>query len=159
MKKLFLRTLSLTIFSLVLTTSAMAAPAPDMTWRTSDGELNLTQLEGKVVYLDFWASWCGPCRKSFPWMNTLQDKYAEQGLVVIAVNLDKDRELVKQFLAKYPAHFTVAYDPAGESAAAFGVKGMPSSYLIDRNGEIRHSHIGFREKDREALEANIRDVL
>lgn len=159
MKKLFLRTISLTILSLVFSTSGMAAPAPDMSWQTNNGELKLSQLQGKLVYLDFWASWCAPCRKSFPWMNTIQDKYADQGLVVVAVNLDKDRDLVKQFLAKYPAHFTVAYDPSGDSAAAFKVKGMPSSYLIDRNGEIRLSHIGFREKDREELEAGIRDAL
>lgn len=71
----------------------------------------------------------------------------------------KDRELVKRFLAKYPAQFIVAYDPAGGTAASFVVKGMPSRYLIDRNGEIRLSHIGFREKDRAELETRIQEVL
>lgn len=138
---------------------AGAEPAPDVAWATDRGDLHLAQLRGKVVYLDFWASWCTPCRASFPWMNEVQAQYAAQGLVVLAVNLDKDRAQVERFLEAYPARFTVAYDPAGETAARLQVKGMPSSYLIDRNGELRYSHVGFRERDREVLEARIRELL
>lgn len=141
------------------THAVFAAPAPDASWSTDAGELNLGQLRGEVVYLDFWASWCVPCRHSFPFMNELQERYGDRGLRIVAVNLDKERELVERFLAKYPARFTVAYDPSGKTAASFSVKGMPSTYLIDRNGEIRLSHIGFREKDRAELEARIQEVL
>lgn len=159
MKNKILRFLSLAIVFLAFSTAVRAAQAPNASWPTDQGELRLEQLRGKVVYLDFWASWCTPCRQSFPWMNELQARYAEEGLVVVGVNLDKDRELVERFLAKYPAQFTVAYDPTGGTAASFAVKGMPSSYLIDRNGEIRLSHIGFREKDRAELETRIQEVL
>jgi len=159
MKSKIRRFLPLAIVFLAFSTAVPAAQAPDISWATDQGELPLGQLRGKVVYLDFWASWCTPCRQSFPWMNELQARYAEQGLVVVGVNLDKDRALVERFLAKYPAQFTVAYDPNGDSAASFAVKGMPSSYVIDRNGEIRLSHVGFREKDRDVLEARIQEVL
>lgn len=157
MKKMFLG--SLVVASLFFSTIASAAPAPSTTWTTNGGELSLEQLRGKVVYLDFWASWCAPCRQSFPWMNAMQAQYAGQGLEIVAVNVDKERELVKQFLAKYPAQFTVAYDPTGESAVLFKVKGMPSSYLIDRTGEIRFTHLGFREDDRATLEGRIQQIL
>lgn len=159
MKKTLFRSLAFAAITLFYTTLAPAAPAPDASWPTDGDVLSLEQLRGKVVYLDFWASWCAPCRESFPWMNELQARFAEQGLVVVAVNVDKERELVEQFLAKYPAAFTVAYDPDGKSAEQFKVKGMPSSYLIDRNGDIRFSHIGFRDKDRAELESRIQAVL
>lgn len=159
MKKTLFRSMALAAFTLLFTSLVSAAPSPNASWPTDGDELSLEQLRGKVVYLDFWASWCAPCRESFPWMNELQARFAEQGLVVVAVNVDKERELVKKFLDKYPAAFTIAYDPEGESAAQFKVKGMPSSYLIDRNGDIRFSHIGFRDKDRAELESQIQAVL
>lgn len=158
MKSIILRSLSLTML-LFITTPVPATPAPDVIWPTQEGELRLDQLRGKVVYLDFWASWCAPCRKSFPFMNELQARYGDQGLVVLAVNLDKKSELVERFLAKYPARFTIAYDPAGKTAESFAVRGMPSTYLIDRDGEVRFSHVGFREKDRAELEDHVQKIL
>jgi len=135
------------------------APAPDVGWRTDVGELRLDELRGKVVYLDFWASWCTPCRESFPWMNALQERFADRGLEVVAVNLDKDAALVERFLERYPAQFTVAYDPSGATAARFQVKGMPSSYLIDRQGRVHLAHAGFREADQAELEARVSALL
>lgn len=149
----------LLLFLVGAASGASAGPAPDLGWPTEAGELRLDELRGKVVYLDFWASWCTPCRQSFPWMNALQERFAGQGLEVVAVNLDKDADLVARFLDRYPAEFTVAYDPAGNSAASFEVKGMPSSYLIDRQGRVRMSHVGFRDDDRAELEARIRALL
>lgn len=159
MKNIICRSVVIALLYAFSAAAAVAATAPNVTWSTDQGDLELGQLRGKVVYLDFWASWCAPCRESFPFMNELQAQYADQGLVVVAVNLDKDRKLVEQFLARYPAHFTVAYDESGKTAASFSVKGMPSTYLIDRNGEIRLSHVGFREKDRAELRAQVRQLL
>ena len=136
-----------------------AEKAADFTLRTNTGTLQLKDLRGKVVYLDFWASWCGPCRKSFPWMNAMQARYGSQDFVVVAVNVDKDSALAQRFLAEYPAKFTVAYDPDGSIASHYQVKGMPSSYLIDREGKLRASHIGFREKDKPALESTIESLV
>lgn len=92
-------------------------------------------------------------------MNRLQKRYQEQGLVIVGINLDKSRELGDEFLKKTPADFTVAYDPEGKVASAYHVKGMPSSYLIDRQGRIQKTHIGFREETSGDMEAAIRALL
>ncbi len=136
-----------------------AQTAPSLQLPSAQGPIDLQQFRGKVVYLDFWASWCKPCRKSFPFMNALQDKYGPQGLQVIAVNLDRDRKQVDKFLAAYPARFLIAYDPEGEAARRYRVKGMPSSYLIDATGQIRARHIGFRDRDKAGLEAQIKQLI
>jgi cytochrome c biogenesis protein CcmG/thiol:disulfide interchange protein DsbE len=113
----------------------------------------------QVVWLDFWASWCTPCRRSFPWMNDIVERYADEGLVVVGVNVDKERELADEFLRETPASFSIVYDPEGALAEQFEVLGMPSSYLIDRNGEVIATHIGFRRDERENYEASIRAAL
>lgn len=105
--------------------------------------LDLAQYRGKVVYLDFWASWCVPCRRSFPWMNQIQQRYAGQGLVVIGVDEDSDPGAAKRFLAQHPAAFTVVPDPDGKLAETYGLMGMPSSFIIGRDGKIVTRHVGF----------------
>jgi len=136
-----------------------AEPAPEFTLPGRDQPVSLAALRGKVVYLDFWASWCTPCRKSFPWMNSMQKRYGDQGLVIVAVNLDKTRELSDRFLSEVPAELTIAYDPEGKVASAYKVKGMPSSYLIDREGRVHNSHIGFREETAADMETTIKTLL
>lgn len=133
--------------------------APDFSLPGDSGVVTLSEHHGEVVYLDFWASWCPPCRESFPWMNDLQKQYGKQGLKIIAVNLDKDRSDVESFLTATPPGFTIAYDPDGTVAERYGVQGMPSSYLIDRNGNLRGTHIGFRDKDKAELEQKIIQLL
>ena len=105
--------------------------------------LDLAAYRGKVVYLDFWASWCNPCRASFPWMNQMQSSLGTKGLVVIAVNVDHDRELADEFLQSNGADFKVVYDPDGQIARQYNFKDMPTSILIGRDGKIRSVHIGF----------------
>lgn len=141
------------------TPSFATEAAPDFKLNSAKGMLELSKMKGKVVYLDFWASWCIPCRKSFPWMNELHKKYKDQGLEVIGVNLDKSREPIDAFLAKTPADFTIAYDPSGVAAATYKVTGMPSSYIIDKTGQLQVAHIGFRDKDKEEIEAQIKALL
>ncbi len=121
--------------------------------------LDLKSYHGKVVLVDFWASWCVPCRRSFPWMNEMQQKYADDGLVIIGINLDQEIDDAKAFLAAYPAHFTVSYDPAGEIAQEYGVEVMPSSLLIGRNGNILNRHSGFKVKKQDEYETEIRSAL
>ncbi len=147
----------LIISSSVIFTPPLCAEtsAPAISFQTANGQLDLQTLKGKTVYIDFWASWCIPCRKSFPWMNKMQQRYKNKDLLILAVNLDKDKSLVEKFLKAYPANFIVAYDPEGKSAELFGVKGMPHSFLINRHGKIVSSHIGFRSKDAKKLEQNI----
>lgn len=151
-----LAALSITV---LLAPAQASGPAPQFELPGDSGKVSLKSLAGRVVYVDFWASWCTPCRKSFPWMNQIQQTYGDKGLAIVAINLDKDKQAVSQFLKANPAQFTVAYDPAGSTASAFKVQGMPSSYLIDRHGQIRHSHIGFREISKADLEGRIRQLL
>lgn len=106
-------------------------------------EQALIEQKGNVVYLDFWASWCGPCRKSFPWMNTIHKQYQQQGFSVISINLDANRALAEKFLIESPANFTVIYDPKGKIAKHFKIQGMPSSMIIGRDGKIKFRHTGF----------------
>lgn len=143
----------------VSTQAATAGPAPELNLPTKDGTVSLSDMRGKVVLLDFWASWCGPCRQSFPWMNDMQTKYGDQGFEVIAVNLDQESEAAAEFLSKIPASFTVAYDPDGETPQAYEVMGMPSAYLIDRDGQIHSQHIGFHDDRKDNYEADIRSLL
>lgn len=138
---------------------ATAAAAPDIAFTQSNTQKSLDNYKGKLIYLDFWASWCLPCRKSFPWMNDMEAKYTKQGFMVLAINLDKDKDLVAKFLKKYPANFTVAFDPKGSSAEKANVQVMPTSMLIDKKGNIILKHPGFRQKDTEPLEKLIQANL
>jgi cytochrome c biogenesis protein CcmG/thiol:disulfide interchange protein DsbE len=132
---------------LLLTPARAAAP------------LDLDQFRGRVVYLDFWASWCAPCRQSFPWMQTMKNTYEAQGLTILTVNLDADRADADKFLAQFKPTFDVRFDPAGVLAESYRVKGMPSSVLIDRHGLPRLTRVGFRPVDAAVYEAQIRELL
>lgn len=121
--------------------------------------LNLAQYQGKVVLLDFWASWCGPCRQSFPWLNQMQQKYRDQGLVIIAINEDEERADAMQFLQKYPAQFSLVFDPQGELASHYQLQGMPTSIFLDRAGQIRFSHAGFFTAKTTDYEHEIQQLL
>jgi thiol-disulfide isomerase/thioredoxin len=123
------------------------------------GPIDLAAYKGKVVYVDFWASWCVPCKQSFPWMNTMHRQYGKDGLVIIAVNMDQVRGEADGFLQKYPAEFKVHFDPQGLLAPRFKVRGMPTSALLGRNGEVLMIHEGFKSKDAAALEQAIRKAL
>jgi cytochrome c biogenesis protein CcmG, thiol:disulfide interchange protein DsbE len=123
-----------------------------------DGTVSSDSLRGKVVYVDFWASWCGPCRGSFPWLKSLHERYASKGLEIVAINLDKSRDDADGFLAQFPAPFKVAFDPAGTTAEAYHVAAMPTSYLIARDGTILSTHTGFDPKKTAALEALIQEA-
>ena len=117
--------------------------------------LDLADYRGSVVVLDFWASWCVPCRRSFPWLNEMHARYEKDGLVIIGVNLDQEREEAAEFLEKYPARFRIHYDSGNTLAEEFGVRGMPSSYVIGRDGNVVAEHLGFKVKKQDEYEAAI----
>jgi len=122
-------------------------------------DLDLSAYKGKVVYLDFWASWCNPCRQSFPWMNELQQRYGAEGLVVLAVNVDHDRQDAEDFLRNYDPSFKVVYDPAGAIAQQYNLKDMPTSVLIGRDGKIHYVHNGFYPDQETAYSGHVWSLL
>lgn len=119
-------------------------------------DLSSRDLLGQWVYLDFWASWCGPCKQSFPWMGQLQQQMRDAKLQVVAVSLDKQSQPIERFLRQFPGHVSVAWDPAAETAKRFDVQAMPSSYLINPAGQVVWRHRGFHSADSAALLNNIR---
>jgi thiol-disulfide isomerase/thioredoxin len=137
------------------------APAPNCSLRLIEGgpSTSINQLRGKVLYVDFWASWCIPCRASFPFMNALDKDLKGKGLKVVAINVDEKPEDAKRFLTKYPARFAIAVKANEACAKQFGVEGMPSSFVVDRRGVIRHVHQGFRPEDAGRLHTLINQLL
>ena len=124
-------------------------PLPDL------GLAEVQKTKGQYIYIDYWASWCGPCRQSFPWMNALQAKLGPKGLKVVAVNVDAKRADADKFLTHTPAQFTIAFDPQGESAKKLAIKTMPTSMLVNPEGKVLFVHSGFRAEEKEPLEAKI----
>ncbi len=133
--------------------------APAFSLSGPSGTVKLEQYQGKLVYIDFWASWCGPCRQSFPWMNEMQARYGGQGLQVVGINVDARTDDARNFLSATPASFVIAFDPNGSAPRNYGVKGMPSSVLIGPDGKVLYEHSGFRPADRTVLEARIKTAL
>ncbi|MGH7742112.1 MAG: TlpA disulfide reductase family protein [Candidatus Eiseniibacteriota bacterium] len=158
-----MRVRPLLAFSLALSLAAQAAfgakppaLAPAFHLPAQHGLVTLDSLRGKVVLVDFWASWCAPCARSFPWMNALHDSLSRQGLEIVAINLDKERADAEAFLAQHAPRFDVAFDPQGEVAEAYHVMAMPTSFVIGRTGELVLMHPGFDPKKAGDLEAVIR---
>jgi peroxiredoxin len=135
-------------------------PAPDVAVHTASGaEVRLADYRGKIVLIDFWASWCPPCKTSFPALDAIHREFQEKGLEVLAVNVDERRRDAESFLDAHPHHLTVLFDPKGAAPHAFGVKGMPSSYLIDREGHIRFTHMGYSGNVDESYRREIVQLL
>jgi thiol-disulfide isomerase/thioredoxin len=140
---------------------ALAADAPPPCALTlSTGQaVGFDQFRGQVLYVDFWASWCGPCLLSFPFMNELQHTYAGKGLHVLAINMDEKPADAARFLDQHPATFDVASGPNGKCAKDLGVATMPTSFLVDRKGAIRLVHKGFRPGDVDELKAKLDELV
>jgi cytochrome c biogenesis protein CcmG/thiol:disulfide interchange protein DsbE len=155
--------IAVTIATLMLAPPAVGAEgrqsAPEFELPARQGLLKLADYKGKTVYLDFWASWCGPCRQSFPWLNDMQARYGGKGLRVIGINVDQNSEDAKSFLKQHPASFDIAFDDAGKVPRAYAIKGMPTSVLIGPDGRVLSVHNGFRNDYRQDREQEIRRSL
>lgn len=141
---------------------AVQAPAWTLPVWTAQGpasrELSSRELLGQWVYLDFWASWCGPCKQSFPWMGQLQSQL-QQPLQVVAIGLDKQAAPMERFLKQFPGHVPVVWDPQAETAKRFDVQAMPSSYLINPAGQMVMRHRGFMASEGPSLLQAIRSRM
>lgn len=130
--------ISVTVLLSAMAPAALGVePAPELKVQTLNGTpFLLRSLEGQVVVLDFWASWCVPCRTSFPYLGALQGKYESQGLRVLGLTLEDNEDAIRAFLDDVPALFTILRDPTGHAGEAFKVVAMPTTFLLDREGRI-----------------------
>ncbi len=157
---------SFLLFALVVTLPATVHAvsegqvAPSFTLTGANGKtVSLDQYKGKVVYLDFWASWCGPCKESLPFMNELYERYNVKGLAVLAVNVDKSRDPALQMMSKVGAKFAVAFDPEGKVPAAYALPTMPTSFLIGKDGKVNLVHKGFRSDNKAEIFLAVEKLL
>jgi len=161
MKKLFLSTLMLLAVA-PLAQAVQEGQSPPQCAATLAGgaeKLDLSAYKGKVVLIDFWATWCPPCKKSMPFLNGLRNERLKDGFEIIAINVDENSEEAKQFLGSNPVDYLMAFDPKGDCPAKFDVKGMPSSYLVDKTGKIRKVHVGFRDEDQAMIREHVSSLL
>ncbi len=163
------KALLVALLAVMVVATALAAPrgiaspgdqAPDFRLPTAEGNrLSLASLRGKVVLVDFWASWCGPCKASFPALDSLYQDMKDRGFEVVAVDVDEKREDADAFLTERPHAMTVVFDPKGTAPTAFGVEGMPTSFLIGRDGRIRFVHVGYTQKTVDSYKSEIEQLL
>jgi cytochrome c biogenesis protein CcmG, thiol:disulfide interchange protein DsbE len=125
----------------------------------SGQQVRIANLRGQVVLLDFWATWCDPCKESLPFYARLLDELRERGLTVVAASTDDDDADVRAFLAKHPLPLRIGRDPGGRLAANVGVQTLPTSFLIDRQGRMRFGHEGFAPGDADLIRARVLDLL
>ena len=122
-------------------------------------QLDLSDLQGQAVYVDFWASWCGPCRQSLPLYESLYQEFSPQGFTIVAINLDEDEQDAEKFLQKHPVSYTVLLDPHGSAAAAWEIRVMPTSFLLDRDGNVVKEYAGFQPSHIADIRNDIQTLL
>jgi thiol-disulfide isomerase/thioredoxin len=145
--------------SVVFAESSQMAPSFTVENFNGGETLALHRYRGKVVYVDFWASWCRPCLKSFPFMERLYQQYAVDGLVIIAINMDEDAADAVKFLDEHAVAFLIGQDRDGKVAKRFGVKALPTSFVIDREGRIQERHYGFKPSHEDKITEAITSLL
>lgn len=139
---------------------AINVPAPDFTLESRSGEnLRLEDHRGEVVMLNFWASWCGPCRQEMPLMDGLYSQYKDLGFTILAVNVDENREEAHRFLDKVTVSYPVLYDPESSVSELYEVQAMPTTVMIDRDGKARYLHYGYQPGYEDDYEQQIRELV
>ncbi len=137
-----------------------AVPAPAFTLASrAGGEVSLADLKGQVVMINFWASWCGPCRKEFPALDQIYAKYKPMGFTLVAINVESDKADAEKFLATTPASFPILFDPDGKVSGNYGVSAMPTTVLVDRQGRVRWLHRAYKPGDEAKYIEQIRAAL
>ncbi len=153
------------LITFILGSRAVAAPdaatVPEFSLPTlaGEGSVSLAQYRGKIVYLDFWASWCGPCRKSLPLYEAMYRDLDTERFAILAISLDEDPKDASDFLEKHPVSYTVLSDPDGATAEAWGLKAMPTSFLLDGSGELVEAYPGFETSHLEVIRNDIETLL
>ncbi len=140
------------------TNEAVPAPAFKLANRAG-GEVSLADLKGQVVMINFWASWCGPCRKEFPALDQIYAKYKPMGFALVAINVESEKSDAEKFLATTPASFPILFDPDNKVSGSYGVSAMPTTVLVDRQGRVRWLHRAYKPGDEAKYIEQIRAAL
>ena len=139
---------------------APTTPAPDFTLRAMDGpNMRLQEQRGRVVMINFWATWCGPCRQEMPHLNRLYEKYAASGFVLMSINVDDDTRNAAEVAAKLGVKFPVLWDTDKKVSRLYDLATMPSTVLIDRDGKVRYVHRGYLNGYEDTYEKQVREML
>lgn len=139
---------------------AQAEPAPDFTLKSDTGEnLRLSEQRGKVVMINFWASWCAPCREEMPLLDELYERYEQAGFTLFGINVEQNPEAAQKFLADVGVSFPILFDPQSEVSREYQVRAMPTTVMVDRDGQVRYVNRGFREGDEEKYREQIRELI
>lgn len=149
--KYLLLSVALLIGGVSHATEPLEGPAPDFTLKSRDGKnVRLSDLRGQVVMLNFWASWCGPCRQEMPLLDELSKRYSRAGFTLLGVNVEQDSSLGEKYLQDTPVSFPILWDPTSKVSQLYDIDAMPSTVMIDRDGNMRYLHRGYKpgyEKD------------
>jgi peroxiredoxin len=140
--------------------TATAGPAPDFTLKSNSGKnIKLSELRGQVVMINFWASWCGPCRQEMPLLDQLYQRYQPMGFTLLGVNVEEDSTAADKILKEIPVSFPVLYDNKSKVSESYQVQAMPSTFLIDRDGKLRYLHKGYKPGTEQDYQQQIRELI
>jgi peroxiredoxin len=160
MKAIIAAYILLLLFPHAAFSAQVGSPAPSFSLKDLQGNtVNLSDFEGKVVFLDFWALWCAPCREELPELDSLYKKYRKDGFEVVGICLDTSQQRVTKFLQKVPVTFQILIDKKGDAAEAYRFSGLPAGFLIGRDGAIKHKHMGFGREFLPLFEKEITELL
>ena len=150
----------LLLFASTVLAGTAQAPAPDFTLKSNEGEnIRLSEYRGEVVLINFWASWCGPCRQEMPVLSEMHDKYRALGFTVLGVNVEADSSKARKLLQELPVSFPVVFDDDSVVSKQYDVVAMPSTVLVDRDGNMRYLHKGYKAGLEEVYQQQVRDLI
>jgi len=151
------------VLSLLAGTAAareVSGPAPDFTLQSRSGEnLKLSEFRGEVVMINFWASWCGPCRQEMPLLDELYRRYHPMGFTILGINVEQERENALRLLEEIPVSFPILFDSDNRVAERYALSAMPSTVMVDRDGNLRFVHLGYLPGYEDEYEAQIKQLL
>jgi peroxiredoxin len=148
------------LLAMTVNAGELSGPAPNFSLMSRSGEqVSLEDLKGQVVMINFWATWCGPCRREMPHLEALHQRYSNLGFTLLGINVEDDTRGVEKFLRETPVSFEVLYDPTNKVSALYDVIAMPSTVMVDREGNLRFMHHGYQAGFEHEYQAQIRALL
>jgi thiol-disulfide isomerase/thioredoxin len=148
------------VLNVAASASTRVGAAPDFTLKSRSGEnIKLSELKGEVVMVNFWASWCGPCREEMPKLEQMYKRYQSRGLTVIGVNVEQDARVAERMLNDIPVSFPILFDPHNKVGELYGINVMPSTFLLDRDGTVRYLHRGYQPGYEADYQRQIRELI